>query len=216
MTDNNILCFRRIIKDFLRRCPSGTIVNMGYTLGNLYGEIKNERIKWYELRLPEEQGNKTYTDDGRIFLTSTFLDDDWFDTISHNGNMLFVAERVFAFYDMKSIKALLSRLCNEFPYFEMLFNALSPSGMRAWNYSVRKTFRKEHQVRWGLNRTGKLKKWNPRFRVLGSYRCSCDLRPAIHAGNITTLILRYFFRWTVIHIRLRYNYRKMKCLLFTL
>lgn len=204
---DNIHFFQKVIKDFLWRYPTGTIVNMGNPLKTIYQEVKNGKIKWYELDLPGEFEQKAKTDDGRIFIQSTILIDDWPEQIGSQETILFVAEGIFSYCAEKKVRSMFSHLCAVFPSFELLFNVISPLGIRIWNHVIRKTGMNEPFTRWGLRNPGKVIKWNARFNPLGIYRVY--LLPD-SPGKINNLLLRIFCQWRIFHLRVRYNYRKLK------
>lgn len=209
MKDND-LCFTRIIKDFVWRYPYGTVVNIGFPIEGVFGEVKKEKVRWYELDLPCEFSQKGRKDDGRICISSTILRDDWYLEIGCNENILFVAEGIFCCYTEKKVKSLLSHLCMHFASFELLFNVISPFGMTTWNYVIQRPGSDEPFIRWGLYRAGRIIGWNPRFRLLGDYSVSTKGMPFSHPrDSIKYLLWKLFCRWRVLHIRVRYNYRNL-------
>jgi O-methyltransferase involved in polyketide biosynthesis len=209
---DNIFYFDKIIKDFLWRFPCGTIVNMGNIIANTYEEAERPGITWYELDLPEEFGPKNMLcDDGRILIRSTILDDDWFDRIGYQERILFVAEGIFSCCAEKNVRALISRMCSHFPSFELLFNGISPTGMKTWNYVIQKSGGSGPPIKWGITGSGQVLRWNTRFRLLGNYRVyRMDSFHLNSPGRMNYLLLKIFGSWRLFHIRVRYNYKHLR------
>jgi hypothetical protein len=208
----NNYCFEKIVKDFLWRIPGGTIVNMGNIIGNIYEDLDNSNIKWYELDLPDQFDHKSLPDnDGRIFIRSTILDDNWFEQISCQERILFVAEGIFSCCAEKRVRVLISRMCSHFPSFELLFNVVTPTGMKILNFVIQKSGGSGPLIRWSIAGAGKILKWNTRFRLLGNYRVyRMDSSHLNSPGRMNYLLLKFFGSWRLFHIRVRYNYKRLR------
>lgn len=202
----NSYYFERIIKDFLWRYPSGTIVNMGNSLGNTYEDVRTGNFKWYELDLPDGSGRKIENDDGRIYIHSSICNNDWLEMIDKNGNFLFVAEGIFSLFIENRVKELFSQMCMTSLSFEILFNVISPAGMTIMNYLARNSCRNEALIKWGLYRASNVIRWNPRFILIDNYRAYRDNFPYSYSQH---WFLKIFCRWRILHLRIRYNYMEL-------
>ncbi len=166
-------CFVRLIKDFIRRYPKATIVNIGCGLDTMYERINSGSILWYDVDLPDViELRKLFMNEteNRKFIAGSFLYNNWYTKIECPEHILFVAGGVYYYYDQKVIRSFLTKLCHLFPTSELLFDVTSAAGVRATNRILRKSgMNNGHFLRWGLKSTDIILSWSPRFRLLGKY-----------------------------------------------
>jgi O-methyltransferase involved in polyketide biosynthesis len=209
------ICFERLARDFLRRYPDATVVNIGCGLDTTYERVNNGSVRWYDLDLPEviELRRQFMAESlNRKFISSSFLSDKWFKEILYNEHILFMAAGVFYYFEEKEIRRFLTKISYMFPSSEMVFDATSPAGVRATNRILEKTCNhKKSFLRWGLKDVETLLSWNPRFRLLGKYYTYKQKNLPLSAKNrILGWISDLLDMQYIIHIKVRFDYKHLK------
>jgi O-methyltransferase involved in polyketide biosynthesis len=206
------LRFDRLIKDFIRRFPGATIVNIGCGLDTTYERIDNSVIMWYDLDLPEViKLRKLYMNEtiNRKFISSSFLDNNWYKYLTYSDHILFIAGEVFYYYEQKVIRTFFNRLSMRFPTSELLFDVKSPAGVWITNRELLKTGTKEENLlKWGLKNTDTILSWSPRLKFLGKYYIykqegiTMSLKNRILGFISDTLEIQY-----IVHFKIRFDYK---------
>ena len=168
------LLYDRVVRDFLRLHPEGTIVNIGCGLDTTFERTDNGRLRWYDLDLPDVIAlRRRFVEETerRRFVAASFLEDDWLDLIEVSGNVLFMAAGVFYYFEEPEIKAFIVRLADRYPGSEIVFDASSPVGVKICNKRVvdRSGLDERSHLVWGLRRTDDIASWDPRIRILDTY-----------------------------------------------
>ena len=99
--------FDLIVNKFLSDHPEGTVVNIGCGLDTSYERINSTSVHWYDLDLPDviELKRKFQKESaGRKFISCSFLDTKWFDSIMINDKILFISTGVFVYFEESEIK----------------------------------------------------------------------------------------------------------------
>jgi O-methyltransferase involved in polyketide biosynthesis len=157
--------FDRVIGDFIREYPGGTIVNIGAGLDTAFSRIDNGEITWYEIDLPDviSLKKKLIPEGKRLkYLAGSFLDPDWFEKIGASGGpVFFLAGGVFIYYDEKTVKGFLVRLAERFPGGEILFDASSKLGNFISNASLRKIKLGGDRLVLTIRKPDDIESWSP-------------------------------------------------------
>jgi len=164
----------RVVKEFLGRYPEGTIVNIGCGLDTTFERTDNGKLKWYDLDLPdviELRSKFVQENERRRFITASFLENEWLEAIEGNGNVLFIAAGVFCYFEESEIKGFLIRLLERYPGSEILFDVMTPLGMKISNKRVIESSGLDEKSRltWGLKKTDDVLSWDPRIRLINTY-----------------------------------------------
>jgi len=196
----------RVIMEFLKSYPEGTIINIGCGLDTTFERTDNGRLKWYDLDLPdviELRSKFVKENERRRFVAASFLENEWLEAIEVIGNVLFIAAGVFYYFEERVIKEFMIRLIDRYPGSEILFDVSSPLGVKVSNKKVIESSglgEKSHLV-WGLRKTDDISSWDPRIRIINTYH--------YYRTEITGLrnklmgILAHFLRIQyMIHLRL--------------
>jgi O-methyltransferase involved in polyketide biosynthesis len=166
-------CFDRLIKDFLRRYPGATVVNIGCGLDTTYERVDTGSVKWFDMDLPDViELRKLFMNEtkNRKFIAGSFLENSWYRNLGYPDHVLFIAGGVFYYYEEKVIRSFLINLSLMFQSCELLFDVTSPSGVRATNRVLQKVGIDDKSfLKWGLKSTDKILSWSPRLRLLGKY-----------------------------------------------
>ncbi len=207
-------CFDRLIKDFIRRYPRATIVNIGCGLDTTYERINNGSILWYDLDLPHViELRKLFINEtmNRKFIACSFLDINWYRNIDCPERILFVAGGAYYYYEQKVIRTFLIKLCLLFPSCELLFDVTSETGVRTTNKVLRKTaIDDKYFLKWGLKSTNTILSWTPRLRLLGKYYTykqegiTMNLKNRILGWISDALDIQY-----IVHFKIKFDYNHL-------
>ncbi|GAP22608.1 class I SAM-dependent methyltransferase [Leptolinea tardivitalis] len=161
----------RVINEFLRKHPTGTIVNIGCGLDTTFDRVDNGSLRWYDLDLPDVINLRRQfipETKRRTYIISSFLEPEWLNEISVTDSVLFVSAGVFYYFQEPEIKTFLTHLADKFPGSEILFDAASAFGVKTANQMVIKSSGLDEKsfLVWGLERSEDVEKWDSRFKVL--------------------------------------------------
>jgi len=164
----------RVVREFLKRHPRGTIVNIGCGLDTTFERIDNGSLSWYDLDLPSVIAlRRQFIADRerRKQVGSSFLDDTWCSELKVEDSILFIAAGVFYYFEEDQIKRGLSRLARLFPGGEMFFDAASPLGVRTANKVVIQAGGMDQSsfLRWGIGSAYEIQSWDKRIKVVEEY-----------------------------------------------
>lgn len=210
---NRTLCFDRLIRDFIWRYPSGIIINIGCGLETTYERMKASSVRWYDVDLPEviKVRKMFFTEtETRKFICSSFLKNEWLDQIVSGDSVLVYAGGVFYYYNENAIRKFFARLTFWFPSFEIVFDVTTPAGVRAANRLILKNGMTDGPfLKWGLADYKTLLEWNSRIRLIGRYRIFNKGLKLPLGFYIPAFISDVLSLENVIHLKIRYDYRKM-------
>lgn len=164
----------RIIREFLRKHPGGTIVNLGCGLDTTLERVDNGRIRWYDLDLPDVvELKKQFVPDNprRNIIACSLLDERWISEVEASEAVLLLAMGVFYYLREEEMRKLLGRLADSFPGCELYFDACSAFGLKVANKKVIQDSGMDESaiLRWSLEHAKQLEAWDPRIRVLAAY-----------------------------------------------
>jgi O-methyltransferase involved in polyketide biosynthesis len=168
----------RLVREFLARYPSGTVVNLGAGLCTRYFRVAKAEsldVRWVEIDLPEVISLKRELvprEGGFHLISGSVTDSAWMEetSLASDGPVLFVAEGLFMYLPEPKVRQVLIRLADRFPGSELLLEGWARFVVGVWarlSPSIRKT---GAQLAWGLDSPETLAGWDPRIQVLGSWR----------------------------------------------
>lgn len=206
------ICFDRLIRDFIRRYPNATIINIGCGMDTTYDRLNNGFILWYDLDLADVITlRKQFIKEtqNRKFIAGSFQYNDWYKYLNCSENVLLIAAGVYYYYEQKVIRAFFINLSGMFPTCELLFDVTSPAGVKAANRMLRKAgMDDKFFLKWGLKNTDTILSWSPRFRLLGKYYTykqeglSINLKTRFMGLIYDALDIQY-----IVHFKIRFNYK---------
>jgi len=164
----------RVVREFLVRCPTGTIVNIGCGLDTTFERTDNGKLQWYDLDLPdviELRRRFLGESERRKFIAASFLENQWLEDIEVRGDVLFISTGVFYFFEEETVKEFVLRLIDRYPGSGLLFDVCSPLGMRIVNKKVVESSgldEKSHLI-WGLGKKEDILSWDKRIRIIDTY-----------------------------------------------
>lgn len=209
------MCFDRLIRDFIRRYPNATIINIGCGMDTTYERLDNGSILWYDLDLPDVISLRKQLlkeSEKRKFIACSFLDNDWYKCLDCSEHILIIAGGVYYFYEEKVIRAFFINLSLMFPTCELVFDVTSPAGVKKANRIMRKAgIDNKYFLKWGLRDTDTILSWSPRLRFLGKYRTykqkgiSMNFKSRFLGSIYDALDIQY-----IVHFKIRVDYKHIK------
>lgn len=167
------------VKNFIKKHPKATIVNIGAGLDTGFERVDNQDIMWYDLDLLDsikfrrkfiKETNK------RKFIAKSVFDISWFDEINEiEDNILFLAAGVLMFFEEKELKKLFSNLALKFPNGEIFFDALSVEGLNYANEIMKSAGMKENMLFWGIDNAYDIENWNKNIKVIDEFSYYKDI-----------------------------------------
>jgi O-methyltransferase involved in polyketide biosynthesis len=161
----------QVVKQFIKKHPKATIVNIGCGLDTTFERTDNGTIRWYDLDLPDtiELRKKFFTEsERRKFITCSFLDPEWFDNMIIEDNILFIAAGLLYYFKEEQIKNFFITLANMYPESEIVFDATSPIGVKMANKMVLKASGIDNVslLVWGIKKSEDIELWDSRIEVI--------------------------------------------------
>ncbi len=164
----------RAVTRFLGKHPRATVVNLGCGLDTTFERVDNGQIQWYDLDLPaviELRRRFIPESPRRHLLTSSLLDESWFQQIGVNDGLFLIAAGVLYYFTEDQIQTLLRRMAAFFSSYELIFDAASPLGVKVANRQVIKAggMAETAILQWGIQNAKTIATWDRRFRIVESY-----------------------------------------------
>lgn len=165
--------FDLIVNKFLSDHPKGTVVNIGCGLDTSYERINCESAHWYDLDLPDviELKSKFQKETtGRKFISGSFLNTRWFESIEIDDKILFISAGVFVYFEELQIKDFVIKVADRFKECEMFFDVTSPKGLEIANQVIQKSGLGQGSFfKWGLLDKTVISSWDSRINLLNIY-----------------------------------------------
>jgi len=164
----------REIKEFIRRYPDGTIVNIGCGLDTTFDRIDNGKLLWYDLDLPDaiEFRRKFICEgDRRKIISCSFLDDSWFGEIGNSEHVLFISAGVMYYFEEAQVKEIICKMAKYFPGASIVFDAASSFGVQTANKKVIESSGLDERsyLHWGLDNPSIIKDWDENIDQVNYY-----------------------------------------------
>jgi len=163
--------FDEWIAEFLRRNPSGTVVEIGAGLNTRFERLDNGRLRWFDLDLSDvvELRRKFCADsERRTALTGSVLDAGWVTTVGQSpGPYFFVAEAAFVYLQEQDVKAALAQIVDNFPGASVALDTASARAIAGGNKDF---VRRKMAARfaWACDDPRQIERWNSRLRLMES------------------------------------------------
>ncbi|MGD1019052.1 MAG: class I SAM-dependent methyltransferase [Verrucomicrobiia bacterium] len=163
--------FDEWVKDFLRRHPQGTVVEIGAGLNTRFERLDNGTLHWFDLDLPDavELRKKFFTDtERRVTLAASILDPGWMAAVRQSpGPYFFVAEGVFFYLTEAEVKSALAQIAANFPGSNVAFDT---AGLRVMNRFNQDHARRKLDARiaWACDDPREIERWKIGLRLVES------------------------------------------------
>lgn len=165
----------KLVLDFIKRHPDGTIVNLGCGLDTTFLRIDNGRIKWYDLDLPDviELRQNIIPATKRVTMISkSIFDNSWYANIDYTPKkgLLFIAAGLFFYFNEPDVKNFILNSSNYFHSSELFFDATSALGSKLANKKINKSGHKGVATLFHINNPSKtLCDWSKKIKVINQY-----------------------------------------------
>ena len=168
------LSIDQVTNCFLKKYPRATVVNLGCGLDTTFDRIDNGSVYWYDVDLPDviELRRKFIREnDRRKFIVGSIFEDEWFQNLHIEDNILFIAAGVLYYFKSEDVQGVFKKIADHFPESEMIFDASSPLGIKMANKMVIKNsgWGEQSFLNWGLSDAQNLQLWDNRIEVLEEY-----------------------------------------------
>jgi len=144
------------VKQFIKRFPEGTVVNLGAGLETSFFRVDNGKISWFDLDLPEviELRKKFFDETDRYkFIPGSIFDFSWMEKIisTNPKAILIVASGLLYYFTKDSIINLICVMKNNFKVCELVFDAVCKNGLKRSNRFVKKSGNSEATMYFYVN-----------------------------------------------------------------
>ncbi len=168
-------------RSFIRKNPSGIIVNIGCGMDSRFFRIDNGKIIFFDSDLPEmiKFKKQFYSNTDRYHLIpSSVFEFAWMDKVAKAGHkpVLFLAEGVFMYLDGEKVKKLVLEMQRRFPGSELVCEVVSALFTRKpWDRLVAMKLNQQLGVgkdagfTFGIHNSHELESWHPGIKYLGEW-----------------------------------------------
>ena len=111
------LVFDELVKEFIGRNPTATIVNIACGLDTRFYRVDNGTITWYNLDLPDviNLRDQIFLESGRVSsISASALDPNWFKEVKNRENVLFIIEGLSMYLTAEENAKILSIIHKNF------------------------------------------------------------------------------------------------------
>jgi len=196
--------FDRRVREFLRRHPGATVVNLGCGLDTRFFRVDDGALRWFDLDLPEVVAlrRRLLPEPSRTrCLAADALDPGWMDRIPGGGPLLFLAEGLFPYLEGRQARELVGGLRARFPGAELLFDAVTP--FQALLSHAHPTLEAVGAIfRWGLEGGREVEGWAPGIRLLSETHYLESLEPRLDPYRWLLLAPAFSRGFSVLRYRL--------------
>ena len=159
------------VKDFLKRHPAGTVVDIGAGLNTRFERLDNGAVRWFDLDLPDavELRRKFFTDSARrTTLAASVVDPGWIDAVRQSpGPYFFVAEAVFIYLTEQQVKTALSQIAASFPGAVIAFDTTIPAGISRMNKNHARV-KLDARFAWACEDLKEIERWGIGLQLVES------------------------------------------------
>jgi O-methyltransferase involved in polyketide biosynthesis len=162
--------FDEALKNYLKKYPYATIVNIGAGLDTTFFRVDNGKITMYNLDLPnvikfreklikESERNRN--------IAQSVFDYTWMEKISYSqdNGIFFIAGGFIYYFNKEEISEFLKKLANRFPGGEIILDAVSSLALKVANKRAKKA-NSELRFNLGINDPNKLiPQWSNKIEI---------------------------------------------------
>lgn len=162
-----------VTKNFINRYPYSIIINIGCGLDTRFFRLDNNKIRWYELDLPEPiRIRKQFFNETKRYkmIAKSVFDYSWIDEVKVHNNepILIISEGILMYFTEEEIKKLMNKLAVSFSNAEMLLEVMPPTIVK---------MSKEHDTakkvgvkfKWGMNSGREMIKYNNKIKFISEW-----------------------------------------------
>lgn len=200
-----------LISHYLFIHPKATIVDLGCGLDTSFERTDNGLLNWYDIDLPDVimlRRKFIKESDRRKSIASDCLYESWFQQIKFDGNVLFLAAGVFYYFEENQVRDFFLKLANKFPGSEMIFDVMSPRGIKLGNERVLKTsgLDKGAELKWGIDNSKSIEKWSSRIKIINEFPLYKEIRSKLKfKDKFSTLVSEFLKIMYMVHLKFEYQ-----------
>ncbi|MGP8329371.1 MAG: class I SAM-dependent methyltransferase [Methanosarcinaceae archaeon] len=167
--------FDDAIKEYIKKYPEATIINLGAGLDTTFFRVDNGKIAWYDLDLPDaiDFRKKLIPETSRSeCIAKSAFDVSWFDDLDYEEEkgIYIIAGGFFYYFEEPEIRRLVSSMAESFPDGGLIFDAISKAGLWFTNRMVKKTGNTGAEVHFSLvNPVKRISRWSGNIKVAEWY-----------------------------------------------
>ncbi|MDB1144847.1 MAG: class I SAM-dependent methyltransferase [Alcaligenaceae bacterium] len=159
---------------FIQANPNATIVNMGCGLDDLFQDIDNGQIHYYNVDFPEviQTREQLIPSHERVFhIASSLTDYEWLQQIKHDSNngILFLAAGVMYYLTVEEGRGLIQTIAETFTNGQFLFDSESPWAMKQSNKHVKKQQMNGAEMHFMLDDPNVIQSWSKHIHQFNVY-----------------------------------------------
>jgi len=160
------------VKDYLRKNPEASVVNLGCGLDDTFRKCDNGKCKGYNIDMPDViavRNELLPEGDRERNLAFDLNDETWMDEIDCSSGAVLFASGVFYYFKTEDVKALFQKMAKKFPGAVLVFDSCNRRGAKM----MTKTWLKEAGITdvdalFSLEDETELHTWNERFKSITS------------------------------------------------
>lgn len=181
-----------LIKEYIEKYKEATIVNIGCGFDKTFERIDNGKIKWYDLDLPDVINIRKKIikkNERREYISNSFFDENWLNTISVKENVLFFAAGVFYYFTENKIKEFVQKIIENYPKCEIIFDGTSNISFANKMVLKKGNMDKEALLKWEIKKPNKIKEWNENIKEVNQYLMFKNIRKKKEIKNKIVLAI---------------------------
>jgi len=200
-------------EEYLANTPNSIMLHLGCGMDSRVFRINPpSTVLWFDVDYPEviELRRRLFPEQvGYHMIGSSVTATEWLDEIPTDRPALILAEGLLMYLSANDVPLLLERLVNHFPGGQLIFDAVSPMGIRMQK-SNKAVAASGATLGWGLDDPHELERRIPRLKLITEMTAVDPNLPGIHkasAGTRMTLgILKLFPALRRLAMMLRYQF----------
>lgn len=202
--------FDKAIRKFLRRHPTGVVINLGAGLDTAFERVDNGRMHWVDLDLPEVMAlrEQIFPAEARVHvIAKSILDFSWISEVQALGeHFFFFAGGVLTYFPEAEVKNILLTMAEAFPGAEIMFDPAMATNLPDINKFLKHAQMKNAALQWGMRSLKDPEQWSPRLKVVRTipYFKGLKWRPGLPL-SIRYQLFRYDWRDKSQIVQLRFG-----------
>lgn len=157
--------FDNAIKNYLKKFPDATIVNLGAGLDTTFYRVDNGRLSWIDLDVPEVilLREKILPPPDRVFyLSQSVMDFSWMQKVKElEKPTFFFAGGLLMYLPPLQVKSLLVEMAGNFPQSHFIFDVISSTQMIASNKMLHNIHMNNAIIQWPVDTGKSLETFSP-------------------------------------------------------
>lgn len=162
--------FDQAIKAYLKAHPSAVVVNLGCGLDTTFYRVDNGQLTWVDMDLPEVIAlRKQLLPPGsrEHYIEKSILDLTWMNDVKKWGNeIIFIAGGLFMYFTEEQVQSIFTHMANQFPGCHLVFDNISPKGLKHANEMLKKSDMQGALLQWALLDAKVIETWSPKIKLV--------------------------------------------------